>query len=340
MKKVGKEIYSQLRACLPNTLRGTLTKALYDLGLKPTVNKEAKSFLKKGIVVFSGDFELSWAWRYAKGSVNYLEKGRLERKNVPEILELLDFYHIPATWATVGHLFLNECIREDLRLPHPDMLRPAYFMNDVWQFNDGDWYDHDPCSNPENAPEWYAPDLIGKILQSKVKHEIACHTFSHIDFSARNCPSELADSEIRKCLQVAQRFYVNLESMVFPGNTFGNFDVLEKWGFICYRQQTAFDIDLPKKDKYGLVIIPDGGMLDKDPYGWSDDFHIKAARKCVEQAIKHRLVCHFWFHPSMDEQYLHKIFPAILKYVSEQAQKKRIDIMTMKDLANLSNSLS
>jgi hypothetical protein len=63
-----------------------------------------------GLVVFSADFEMAWAFRYSKTLASKaVEIGLKERENVPTLLDLFDKYQIPATWATVGHLFLNEC---------------------------------------------------------------------------------------------------------------------------------------------------------------------------------------------------------------------------------------
>ncbi len=333
MRETARNLYSRLRTRLPDGLKRNVTRGLFRLGIKPTVNRKAKSVLEKAIVVFSFDFELSWAWRYAIGSIDFLEIGRRERKNVPRLLGLLDQYRIPATWATIGHLFLNGCHKEPGMNPHPEVMRPGHFKNRAWNFESGDWFDCDPCSDVEHAPEWYAPDLIEQILKSEAGHEIACHTFSHIDFSDQNCPPELADSEIRECLRVAQNFNLELRSMVFPARTYGNFEVLRRRGFICYRKQTAFDIDFPVVDPYGLVAVPETAMLDRDPPGWSKKAYLGAVRKYLASAISRRAVCHFWCHPSMDEWYLEHVFPEVLRVVSDEASRARIQIMTMKNLA-------
>jgi len=50
-------IYSAFRSCLSHKNKGVLTKFLIESGLKPKVNRKADSPFKKGIVVFSADFE-------------------------------------------------------------------------------------------------------------------------------------------------------------------------------------------------------------------------------------------------------------------------------------------
>jgi hypothetical protein len=56
-----------------------------------------------------------------------------------------------ATWAIVGHLFLDHCEKED-GIPHKDMPR----------FTDG-WYSCDPCTGIHKDPLYYGRDIIEKI---------------------------------------------------------------------------------------------------------------------------------------------------------------------------------
>jgi peptidoglycan/xylan/chitin deacetylase (PgdA/CDA1 family) len=327
-------VYSKLRSCLSNKNKGRLTRLLILTGLKPKANRKAVSPFKKGIVVFSADFEMAWAYRYSKTlSEKAVEWGLKERKNVPVILNLFDHYNIPVTWATVGHLFLNECKKNDQGIAHPLMPKPAYFENRNWVFNKGDWYDQDPGTNVLSDPAWYAPDLIKQILLSGTGHEIGCHTFSHLDFTYINCPKELADSELDACVRLAELSGVRLISMVFPGGTFGNFESLKERGLLCYRKPMKYHIDLPFIDDHGLVVIPSSLGLDKDPYGWSKEFHLRMIRDFLEKAAKHKLVCHFWFHPSMDSWYLKNVMPEIVMLVGKFRDAGMLRILTMGALA-------
>lgn len=305
---------------------------LYVAGIKPTVSKTKQSSFPKGIVVLSADFEMAWAFRVSKRVKDAKTQGLKERSNVPKIIGYLEEYRIPITWATVGHLFLNTCSNQEGG-PHPDMPRPEHFENRNWKFDEGDWYSSDPCSTVHDDPAWYAPDLIDLILNSKQRHEIGCHTFSHIDFSYKNCPSELAEAEIKKCRELAGRKGLNLLSMVFPGGTEGNFEVLKKEGFTNYRKPMPNDIDMPIIDSYGLVAIPSSYGMDKPIYNWNDKFCFKIAKSHIDIAVKHKMVCHLWFHPSMHYWYLEKIFPKILQYLAAQRNNGKIEIMTMGKLA-------
>ena len=328
-------LYSELRGRLSKENKGRLSKFLILSGLKPKVNSNVISPFEHGIVVFSADFEMAWAFRYSKIlAAKAIEIGLKERENVPTLLDLFDKCHIPATWATVGHLFLNECSRNEQGIAHPEIPRPAYFDNRNWRYNSGDWYDHDPGTNVITAPSWYAPDLIEQIISANAGHEIGCHTFSHLDFTYKNCPKVMADAELETCITLTEKKGIRLRSFVFPGGTFGNYESLKEKGFLCYRKPMKNHIDLPYIDSYGLVAIPSSLGLDKDPYGWSKDFHLKMIRNFLEKTVKYKLVCHFWFHPSMDKWYLDNIMPEVLRMVGEFRDAGMLRVLTMGALAD------
>ena len=94
----------------------------------------------KAAVVISADLELAWAWRYSKKSddpkVLALQKAHQTRQNLPPLLDLFDQFNVPVTWATVGHLFLEECGRTNGRA-HSDLPRPPYFENEFWRYAAG-----------------------------------------------------------------------------------------------------------------------------------------------------------------------------------------------------------
>lgn len=326
--------YSNFRSYLSTKNKGRLTRFLIQSGVKPTVNNRSSSPFKKGIVVFSTDFEMAWAFRYSKKQAAHaVQKGLEERLNVPVLTDLFDTHKIPVTWATVGHLFLKECSKSNNGFAHSELLRPSYFENRNWQFTKGDWYDHDPCTDYMVDPAWYAADLIDLVISTKTKHEIACHSFSHTDFTDKNCPQELAASELDACIMLASEKKILLRSMVFPGGTIGNHKTLKEKGFICYRKPMKHHIDLPYIDDFGLVAIPSSLGLDKDPYGWSKEFHLSMIRKFLSKAIKYKQICHFWFHPSMNHWYLQNVLPEIIQMTADLRNSGKLEILTMQQLA-------
>lgn len=329
-----RKLYRMLRNRIPTQWHGLLTTLLYELHIKPTVNKKVESPFSKGIVVLSADFEMAWAFRYSKTQGNRAERmGLKERLNVPKLLALFEKYKIPVTWATVGHLFLDSCSKDAEQKSHADMSRPAYFENSNWCYSNGDWYQHDPGTNYHESPAWYAPDLIEQIVTSPVGHEVGCHTFSHIDCSDEFCAVDLLKAELNACIKLASKMKIQLKSMVFPGGTHGNYSILKEVGITCYRKATDFHVDIPVLDELGLVQIPSSYALRKSNSDWPAKRYIKMASSFVKKAKKYKMVAHLWFHPSMDEWYLDTVLPEVLAYIHMLESEGKIEILTMGQVA-------
>jgi len=283
---------------------------------------------RRGGVIFTADFELAWAVRYSKRKPDPLEYARGERTNVPEILAVAERFNLPITWATVGHLFLESCQQGD----HDWMARLPY-MDDHWRFTSGDWFDHDPYSNVHKDPEWYAPDLIRKILASPVDHEIACHTFSHIDCSDKNCPPRVLDNELKACTAEAAKWGLELRSMAFPGGTAGNFPVLRGHGIRIYRRRIGkYELAYPFRDELGLLVSPTGPMIGRAHPDWSLEDEFYFYRKAIDKAIKHNTLAHMWFHPSANPETFELLLPRIMEYCASKRDSGDLWVGTMNEL--------
>lgn len=332
---------------LPVPIARALSKLSFKISSRPYTasSPEPKQFGKievtpfkygsNGALCLSADFEMSWAWRFAKNKPQE-DLGKRERENVPKIVHLLDEYSIPITWATVGHLFLDRCQRGGNGLGHPDMYRPSHFRNKEWVFDQGDWYQHDPCSDYKKSPKWYAPDLIQMIKDAKVSHEIGTHTFSHIDFSDHNCPHELAESEIQKCIEVMEPFGLKPKSIVFPGGTSGNYDTLKKFGIVAMRgkqpDQRA-ELSYPQNMGDSLWNIPSSLVIEKRKH-WDNAYAVWRVNKYIERAIEHKSLCHLWFHPSLGPEIIKEVFPHILSYADREKKTGNLWVATMNEIAD------
>lgn len=306
------------------TLKSFMSKINFLIGRNPRLIDypgSADEFIPepyKAVFILSADFELAWAWRYMKGSdiplLTAFEKAHQARKNIPTILDLCDRFNISITWAVVGHLFLETCDREKGIL-HPEIKRPSFSENDYWVYEKGDWFQHDPCSNYNDAPEWYAPDIIKDILNRKIHHEIACHTFSHIDCRDEVCSPEVFASEIEACQIAARTLGVELKSFIHPGHTIGNLDTLKKMGFNSFKTDYQNTLGYPVRHKNSLWEFKSTMELGLRK-GWTLDYHIYRFNKIIERAIKHKKVCYAWFHPSMDWIFVEKVLPELFSFIS------------------------
>lgn len=330
-----KKAYNFLRNRLSDKNKIKLSKVVFKLTNKPFYDSSNKLELGKAVVIISADFELAWAWRYSKRKNEPIEMAKLERENFPIILNKLNELEIPITWATVGHLFLDSCERKN-GLAHYDIPRPKYFENEFWKYNKGDWFDIDPCGNYKTQPNFYAPDLIEMILNSKIKHEIGCHSFSHIDYSEKHSSRELIEADLNACEQAAKKFGIKMKSFVFPGNFYGHFDLLEKHGFkiVRYKSNDLKEIGFPEKVNKNLNAIHDSLAFDLAEEGWDYNYILWKFKKYVEKAIEKKAIAHFWFHPSIGhEQINNYIFP-FLEYLYKQREEGEIEMLTMNQMEN------
>jgi peptidoglycan/xylan/chitin deacetylase (PgdA/CDA1 family) len=316
-------------------VKSLLKKSAFILANKPFVQKPRKLSPNRfpsggrGGFVISADFELGWAYRYSKTEPYPREKARQTRNNFPSLIRASEELDIPITWATVGHLFLKNCHRGD----HDWMHRVPYFENEYWSYRQGDWFDCDPYVSWEQAPEWYAPDLIEQILNSRVRHEIGCHTFSHMDFTDARCPRELAEDDMKACQAAAQDWGIRLETFVFPAGTYGNFEALSEYGFTAFRKSLDYNLGYPFLDQHDLVVIPASCGLEDNGLGWSPEYFAWRYKRYIDRAIRSRTLCHFWFHPSFDERFLRNVYPGILRYAAEKRDSGELWIGTMREMA-------
>ena len=298
------------------------------LGRTPRIESEAewRNFVPepyKSVFLLSADFELAWAWRYTKSADNPLEKAlieaRQERINIPILIKLFEDYKIPVTWATVGHLFLENCNRNQ-GIPHEQLPRLNSFESEYWKYNGKDWFEHDPCTDYKAAPEWYCPDLIKQIINSTVKHEIGCHTFSHIDCSDPICPPDVFSAEIKECKKLATEWGLTLSSFVHPAHSIGNLDTLASEGFTNFRTDYDNILGYPKRHNNGLWELKQ-----TTEFRYYDNlsirYQINRYITIFKRAIKYNTVCTVWFHPSINPIFITKILPSVLKFIQENSDK-------------------
>ena len=329
---MNKELYNKIRKKLPVAQRVQLSKLVFRLLRKPMYSAENKVPQDKGVVTLSADFELAWAWRFSKKNINAAEMGRREREHFPLILAKLNDLDIPITWATVGHLFLDNCKKHN-GLAHAELHRPHYFENIFWTYNKGDWYDLDPCTDYKTNPEFYGPDLIEMILNSKTKHEIGCHSFSHCDFTEKNSYPELIYDELNACEEAMKRFGIKPVSFVFPGNQVGSINILKDKDYKIIRHKTdeLKEIGFPEVID-GMFSVHDSLSLEIDEKEFGSKYMVWKLKKYVDKAIEKKAICHLWFHPSIDKENMLSYFFPLLDYISEKRDKGELEVLTMEQI--------
>jgi len=302
--------------------------------------------IDKPTFIISLDTELIWGCIAAPSSkvVSLMKADKKKGRGCIDILlSLFEKYNIPATWAIVGHLFLDHCEKKN-GIAHKNMSR---FKKD--------WYSSDPCTNIQKDPLYYGKDIIAKILSSSVKHEIGYHSFSHVVFS--ECSQEVAEAEVKEGIKSAEEFGITLKSFVFPENKIGHIDLLRKYGFEIYRGKNLGRYDLSQN----ILIQKFNGGIDKiiappaEPK-WMDgiweipssmffcDSQIKfsvlpRAKIGLYRAIRSKKVFHIFLHPHNLLLYpsLKNDLDKFLRIVAKKRDEGKIEVMTMGEFAEVLN---
>jgi len=313
--------------------------------------------LEKGVFMLTFDVELIWGTYHAMGAESPcldLDFGEV-RTVVDDILDILDQYKIPATWAFVGHLLLDSCDRAG-GLSHPDVVRPRY----TWF--PGDWFRFDPCTCESESPGWYAPDLFQSVISRPVRHEIAAHSFSHIIFDDPGCTAEAAASDLRKNVETAKAAGIEMTSFVFPqrkvryeallpANGLKIFRGLdERWYYKYNRVPSLLRKVLHMADQFlGItppVVLPvrrgedlweiPGSLPLLPPIGFRKylpmSVRVFKARRGVEQAVARRRIYHFWTHPwnfLYQRGPMIKALSEICSHVAGRRDRGDLDVMNM-----------
>lgn len=162
------------------------------------------------VFVISLDFELYWGVRDHRTLAEY--RGNLlgERQAIPEMLELFRRFDVHATWAAVGFLFFDN--KRDMLAAVPAR-RPAYANSQLSP------YPHleSVGADEESDPFHYGASLL-RMIQATPGQEIATHTFSHYYCLEAGQTVEDFEADLGAAARSAQRFGVQLKSLVLPRN--------------------------------------------------------------------------------------------------------------------------
>jgi peptidoglycan/xylan/chitin deacetylase (PgdA/CDA1 family) len=315
--------------------------------------------LDRAVFIVSIDTELAWGSFDRDGLENYGSQYAQERDIIRKLVHLFERYGISATWAVVGHLFLRRCSREGPD-SHDHVLQPDY------SWYPRGWLSHDPFSDVESAPFFYAPDVLDLILESPQPHEIASHTFTHAILGDPECTRDVAYSQLAECRRLGNQKGIDLVSLVFPRNSIGHLDVLWEQGFISFRgsERNWYSGRRVSRrlrqfchfaDRFLAVSPPVYDELDCHQYtseprclvdlpasmfyvpcggAWSlvrVSTRVRQAMKGIDRAVRKKALFHLWFHPVnlATSPFLMEGLEKILFAVSNQVKHGNMVSMTM-----------
>lgn len=282
-----------------------------------------------GKVTISIDLELAWGvWDTATAD-DLRRAETAERPICAMLLDLFGRYQVPATWLVVAALLDQDSAR----------------------------------SHPGSKSCWYAPDVIERIVASKVRQEIGSHSGRHVYFD-RISPDEAQDD-----LEFAKRVHrandLGFDSFAFPRNAVGHVNIVAEAGIHVVRSR---DVGLLRTAHHGgrlsaraanyvdqflpvpprqsfpetlgqLVDIP-GSMQMLGRNGLRRFLLPQVTRAKLllglERARRDGGTFHLWFHPSnfyyrRDEQLATLAW--FLERATDEASRGRIEFRTMSSFA-------
>jgi peptidoglycan/xylan/chitin deacetylase (PgdA/CDA1 family) len=286
-----------------------------------------------GTFILSLDTEIAWGTdmrdmgKYAHCFESY-------RVILRRLIDLLDTYNIPTTWAVVGQLMLKPTDKRSLIMASPGL----------------------------DMIEWFhAPYVVEWIRAAKTTHEIGTHTFSHIYTDDPATTQAVWEADLENCQTLHQQLDLPLRSIVYPRNQIKYLDTLSKYGIIAYRGiegnrrrerrgiahllHRALALPPPTYDlascKVGdkLVNLPASqfllaydGIRSRIPTA----SRVRQARLGMEQAAHKNQLYHLWFHP-FNLGTSPRMFDAleqILRVASDMREQGKLQILTMEQAAN------
>lgn len=292
------------------------------------------------ILCLSFDFELAIGWQLLSDEKFKQKEREMQdsKKRIRELINKLEQYNIPCTWNTVTHLFLDAC---DTHSDFPGTIP------------------RDPESNIEDNSNWYAPELINNLLQSDCRFEIGGHSFSHALFS--NISSDIAEYELRKSQELADKMGLELTAFSFPQNKENHLDLLSKYGYKIYRshsKSTPIEKGIratrilsghdfprphsPRMNDFGLIELKPSLSLERYLYSnkekWLSQtpFHrgfSEYLRVGLERTIQTGGVFHVHGHPASYQYTIptHRI-DKFLNIVDEYRSEYGLQILTMSEI--------
>jgi hypothetical protein len=170
--------------------------------------------------------------------------------------------------------------------------------------------------------------VLEVLLASRVKHDIGAHGYYHREFT--NLSRNEAENELKMISAGMNKFGIAPRSFVFPKNRVAHLDLLEKYGYKCYRGYGGFMNDCMYIEKCGeLYEIHSSLYIDQ---------HTKFTflKKIFDISMTKKLPFHIWFHlwnfgetkESM-QRTINKVFVPLFKYAKKKEKSGMLTLETM-----------
>lgn len=170
--------------------------------------------------------------------------------------------------------------------------------------------------------------VIEHLLESPVQHDVGSHSYYHRDFMGLSYDE--AENELTLASATMKKFGITPKSFIFPRGDVAHLELLEKFGYKCYRGYGDFIND-------GMYIKKHGKLYDIHPSLYiGSSTNAILIKKIIDLSIKNRLPFHMWFHPwnlgkekKSTRKKIDKLFFPIFKYAKSKEKACELKFETM-----------
>jgi len=169
---------------------------------------------------------------------------------------------------------------------------------------------------------------MAPILKASVKHDIGSHGYSHKSF--KGLSRNEAEMELNMTSRIMEKLNIVPKSFVFPKNMVAHLDLLEEYGYKCYREYGDFIRD-------GMYIEKRGQLYDIHPSLYLDqNTNYIPLKKILDICVHKKLPFHVWFHlwdfgqeRRLIQKAIRRIFFPFLGYAKGKANEAELTFETM-----------
>jgi peptidoglycan/xylan/chitin deacetylase (PgdA/CDA1 family) len=177
------------------------------------------------------------------------------------------------------------------------------------------------------------------LLESSVKHDIGAHGYYHRRFT--NLSHNEAENELNMISTGMKKFGIIPRSFVFPRGSVAHLNLLEKYGYLCYRGYGDFKSDRMYIEKQGQIYnVHPSLCLDQG----TRPFFLK---KILDISISRKLPFHVWFNlwnfgetKEEMQKLIKKVFVPLFNYAKGRERSGEVSFETMVSVVEKVEKLS
>lgn len=168
-------------------------------------------------------------------------------------------------------------------------------------------------------------------LLAKSKHDVGSHGYYHREFT--NLSHKEAENELRMISEGMKKFGVTPKSFVFPSDSVAHLNLLENYGYKCYRGRGGFLNN-------GMYIEKRGKLYNVHPSFFLGEgaraSKTLLLKKIIDISAEKKLPLHLWFHlwdfgetEDSISKTIRNFFWPLFKYAKKKVEKDTLTFETM-----------